>query len=756
MPNFATLKPVDSAQPNFNTLKPVDSTPKPVQPKSIIDHIFNFADTVTNLVGARSVADTFGSELARIGKTPEQRKFIEDTAPTPLQTAGSALQTGLLFAPFGTAAKAIGAGARALGAGAKLSKFAGVLGTSAGAGYGFDVGSNLQEGKTGAEALKPSVATGIGTAIPFVPPVVKGAVRLGAESLGVTTGAQYGAVKELFNAAVKGGSAHQAAIDAMRGNATPEQIVQEARSALGQIKASRSEAYQSSLARLKDIKESYDITPIIDSVASNLEKFGLRVGQKGEIDFSRSPIRFNTQAQADITKIVDTMKDFGSQKGDRTVIGLDSLKRAFSDLYTPSSEARAFVQSVKTSVRDVLSKVEGYDQMSSNYEDKTHLITDIQKSLSLGDKASIDTAFRKLTTVLRTNNEERRALVSELDAISGGRLAPLIAGQQMDEILPRGIARQIEGFGALGTILAGFGTHIIAALPFASPRIVGEMINALGIGARATNYILKAIGVKDAKFIGDTFLESRTGQAATDYAKNVQVGLSMKNVGRKYSDELSDAIHKELNAHDMMPGAKVNNPFGAEVAKLTPDEKFLLSEVSDKVKAGKTLTQKEVLQADAALQKQGTDVLKPVNMGEAPFEPVTKAKINNPLGATINGKAAPLRDKPTGQYAGSKAAIPKELEPLAAAKAKATELGITDTSVGAGFTPFKAVFRSFKDPKGIEQTLRAVTDSLAGFSLKKNFGETLEQFFARNPAQKVRYDQYKAVQDYLNKVTGKK
>lgn len=479
----------------------------PAKPGSIIDSIFNAATQFVDFLGGKHVADTFGTEIARIGKSPQDQANIEAMAPTVAQTTGSALQLGSLFAPVGAEAKILSKGAQAVGVGPKVAKVIGNVGVGAATGFGLDVGQNLADGKTGTDVLTPGGITAVGAAIPLAGPVIKGATRLGAEALGVTTGTGYGAIKELFNASAKGGAAAETARNALRGNTTPEQIVQEAKGALDQIKSSRSQVYQNSLAKLKESKQTFDITPVIDSVATNLEKFGIRVGQQGEIDFSRSPLRFNSAAQTDITQIVNTMKDFGSNKGDRTVIGLDSLKRAFSDLYTPSGEARAFVQSVKSSVRDILGQVPGYDAMSTNYEEKTHLINDIQKSLSLGDKASIDTAFKKLTTVLRTNNEERRVLVEELNAVSGGKLVPMIAGQQMGEILPRGIARQIEGFGALGTILAGFGAPLLKMAVFASPRVVGELVNALGIGARASKYLMDVLGTKSAQFPGDSLLK---------------------------------------------------------------------------------------------------------------------------------------------------------------------------------------------------------------------------------------------------------
>ena len=462
---------------------------------SVIDSIF----------GGGKIGEAIGTGIGYAMASPEEKKFYDTSIPSAGELAGSALQSASLFTPVGRVAGAIGTGLTKAGLGLG-AKTIGNIGAGAVAGEAFDVASNLQQGKTGLDVVKPGLGTAIGGGIPLVGPAVRGVTRLGAESLGVSTGAGYGAIKELFNASAKGGQVKKTAIEALRGQIAPEQIVNEAKGALDQIKQSRTSAYTTSLAQLKENKQSFDISPVIKSVKDNLNKFGVHIGQDGVLDFSRSPIRFDSTAQKDITDVVETMKSFGSQAEDRTVIGLDSLKRAFSDKFSPSSSVRSFVTDVSSSVRDVLKQVPGYDDMATNYAEKTKTINAIQKDLSLGNKVGIDSAFKKLTTVLRTNNEERKVLVEELNAISGGKLVPMIAGQQMSELLPRGIARQIEGFGALGSVVAGFGLPLLKLALVASPRVVGEVVNALGIGKRATTYLLDTLGVKGLVSPGDAIL----------------------------------------------------------------------------------------------------------------------------------------------------------------------------------------------------------------------------------------------------------
>lgn len=447
---------------------------------------------------------------------PQQKAFGQGGGK---QIAGEALETASYLAPYGAMAKGLGVGAKTIGLGSKTAKTVGNITSGAAGGYGFDVGGKLQEGKSVGESLKPGMATAIGAAIPAAGPLVKagakGVGRVAGESLGVSTGTGYGAVKEAWQAALQGGKRGQEYLAGLRGTAVPEQIVGEAKDSLGQIIKTRRDAYTQQLGTLAKNETTHDISPIIKEIQKQLTNFKIKTTPQG-LDFSRSPLRFNKPAQQDITTIIETMKDFGTRPGDRTVIGIDSLKRALGDLYTPSGEARAFVQGVKNSTKDILKKVPGYDTLTKNYAEKTDLIHDIQKALSLGDKSSVDTAFKKLTTALRTNNEFRKELIAELDKASGGHISSKIAGQQMSELLPRGIMRQIGGVGAVGGLATGVGiVPLLKAALFTSPRLVGEFINALGFSVRKTkggvgglwNAIEKtATGGQPLQFPGDKLL----------------------------------------------------------------------------------------------------------------------------------------------------------------------------------------------------------------------------------------------------------
>lgn len=358
--------------------------------------------------------------------------------------------------------------------------------------------------------------------------------RGAGEVVGATTGAGYGAVKETFNAARRGGAGSVASKEALRGTATPEQIVNEAKGALSTIYQGRTNDYVKQLETVTDNTKSYDISPIFKELDTQLKNFKVVKKPDGTLDFSRSPIRFDKSAQGDIQYMVDTMKDFGLREGDRTVVGLDSLKRAFGDLYQPSGQARAFVTAVKDRTREILKEAPGYDKLTNDYEKTTGLIKEIERGLSLTDRASTDTAFRKLTTVLRTNNEFRKQLVDELNAISGGTLVPKIAGQQMSEYLPRGVIRPIAVGG--GAYFSGFSlAPLIPLLTLGSPRAVGEVVRALGLGLGKTQKVLQLLGQKS------NAAATATKEATKRVFGKPRGGLSIEDVNK-----VSPSIFKGL------------------------------------------------------------------------------------------------------------------------------------------------------------------------------------------------------------------
>jgi hypothetical protein len=221
------------------------------------------------------------------------------------------------------------------------------------------------------------------------------------------------------------------------------------------------------------------------------------------MDFSRAAL--DESSANDVKRIAESVDSWGTQPGDNTVKGLDILKRKIDDFYSPSSEARAFVSSLKNKVKStIVDAVPEYASMTKKYEQASETIKDISKELSLGPNSNSGTVMRKLKQSLRQNFDLRKEFVSQLDKAGKGHIMESIAGAELNPMMPRGMMRAVAG----GDILAGIGMHrpeMMAALPLTSPRLMGEAALKAGQATRLAtpffnNVPASSIGMRSAMY----------------------------------------------------------------------------------------------------------------------------------------------------------------------------------------------------------------------------------------------------------------
>jgi hypothetical protein len=248
------------------------------------------------------------------------------------------------------------------------------------------------------------------------------------------------------------------------------------------------------LSNLKGDPSTYDISPVMNQFDTQLGKFGITKATDGTLDFSRSTI----SDSADINKInniYEDLKSWGTKPGDRTAVGIDTLKRRLGNYYSPTSDIRAMTSSLKQSARGVLENAPGYTDAMKNYADMSDQISDIKKGLSLGDNAMVETTFKKLTGAFKQNNEFRKSLIQELDKATGGQLLPKIAGQQMSSWMPRGLMKTVEGAGGVASLMTGGSgmLPLLGTVMATSPKLVGEFIRTLHLPAAGVNKVMELL-----------------------------------------------------------------------------------------------------------------------------------------------------------------------------------------------------------------------------------------------------------------------
>lgn len=345
-------------------------------------------------------------------------------------------------------------------------------------------------------------ARGVGTQVSRVAPSVGGAITKAAEAtaktasyvdplsatvkattaglgqvlpaiLGATTGAGTQPIQEAFKAGKTGGEASQAFRQNIRGQADMLDVLNAAKANLQTIGESRQAAYRQSMDAIKSDKTVLDLTGVDAAVNQALNRTTFKGQVKDELA--------NTKLK-DVQAIVDEWKALDPAEF-HTPEGLDALKQRIGaeldKIPFEQKNARAVVGSVYDATKKEISKqAPTYDKTMKSYSEASDLIREIERSLSLGQKSSADTALRKLQSIMRnnvnTNYGQRSVLMKELEEQGGRALAPSLAGQALSTPIPRGIQQATGPLGVFGAFQMAGTPEALMLGAASSPRVVGE------------------------------------------------------------------------------------------------------------------------------------------------------------------------------------------------------------------------------------------------------------------------------------------
>lgn len=403
--------------------------------------------------------------------------------------------------------------------------------TEAGQEYTKDVGDFITESKVegaiGIPALGRLSNIGTGTAIKegvsqvgskvgqglkkITPKVESG---LTSQLFGMTTGAGKNPIRIAFETGKQGTKKEvDAFLKGIDGNASPESLVQRANNALNQIKKQVGLEYQANKAKLQTDKKIIGFDDI-DAVLDDIKQAG---------KFERTTINPSTVAmQTKIRKIVNAWKKKNPNKY-HTPEGIDALKRRIGDLYDstqPGTQERLVVDKVYNSIGDTIrANAPIYDNMMSQYAQGKNLIREIQDTFSLKEKKSVDTQFRKLTSILRdgvnANFGERFNLAQRLNKLDP-TLFPELAGESLKSLTPQGIQRAVGSGNILGNLYYGLDPLALSSLLTQSPKLVGKSAFKLGQGVRGVQNLSQQIGSKIKTPEMPSLVGTGSTQAVTD------------------------------------------------------------------------------------------------------------------------------------------------------------------------------------------------------------------------------------------------
>jgi len=299
------------------------------------------------------------------------------------------------------------------------------------------------------------------------------------QALGLTTGVGGESIGQAYKAGLAGGEAAEALKANMRGNVEQTAVLDAAKQNLAELGRQRQQAYRANMQNIKGDKSILDFTGIDKAITDAQSK----VVFKGKIK--------NEAAAQKLAEVEAKVADWKSlDPADfHTPEGLDALKQSIGETLESipfeSTQQRLVVGEVYNSVKNEINKqAPTYAKTMKAYADASEQIKEIEKALSLGKKASVDTAMRKLQSLMRnnvnTNYGQRMKLAQELEAAGGRQLLPSLAGQSLNQLVPRGIQGATSIPTSLGAFSLGGLPATLAYGAVSSPRLAGEAAYGAG------------------------------------------------------------------------------------------------------------------------------------------------------------------------------------------------------------------------------------------------------------------------------------
>lgn len=388
-----------------------------------------------------------------------QEKFAEENPMT-----STALQVGgALASPINKL------GANAIQKATGLGKIATGVGVGAGTGaiYGAGRAESLEELP---QTVIEDTQTGgiVGGALPIAGQAVKGLGKLGSELLGITTGTGSRSIGQAYKA---GQSGSKTFLENMRGKVSKTDVVDTARDELNKMKMVKNAEYANNIEAIKTDKTTLDLQGVIKKLQGIKKDYN--VG-----GFSKA----GKSTQKAIDEVSDIVDEFAQRPEIHTAEGFDALKQRIYDISFPVEErqANSVIKQMGNTVKSEINKqAPTYAKTMKEYTEASNTIRELENALSLKEGKSVDTALRKLQSAFRNNVSSNYGTRGDLvEKLGGDELADAIAGQNLADIMPRGLVGRLAGG-------AGVYTQNIPAILGASPRLVGESVYYLGKASNA-------------------------------------------------------------------------------------------------------------------------------------------------------------------------------------------------------------------------------------------------------------------------------
>jgi hypothetical protein len=416
-----------------------------------------------------------GNRLVEVGGA------MTEGAKSVAPVSGTVGQIGSYVLPFGAAQKTLNTVAQVPQVAKTLNmipSFARATGQQAA--IGGATGYALTPDQENREQGATFGAVG-GAAGELIRPIAKATGNLTSEIIGNLSGVGSQAYKTAYNAAVQGGDKLKALASNLRKQDPMENVVNDAVLGLTNMGKNLQNQYRSGMVNIKNDKTVLDFTGI-DKAINNAQNLGT---YKGTVT--------NQDIVDQVSKVRTFVDDWKSKNPAdfHTPEGMDELKKAVGGMLEKipfnESEVRKAVGGVYSSIKDEIKKqAPVYEEVMKKYSEGLDYASELKKSLSIGNKASVDTSLRKLQSVMRdnvnTNYGNRVNYAEMLEQASGKPIMAQLAGQALSSPTPRGLQRLLPSVTGAGAFTLD--PMLLATLPAQSPRLMGEATILAGKASR--------------------------------------------------------------------------------------------------------------------------------------------------------------------------------------------------------------------------------------------------------------------------------
>lgn len=481
--------------PQYSSKVTTTPTAKPPEKPGILKSIYN--DVVGTLlakpsaraaqalagvteIGARALGfNDYANRIESKLNKPVPTLFGIDVAPpsnntaTALkETAGDALKTASYLFPYGKVAGA----AEKIAApviGKTLGKLGGNVASGVSAGYGFDVGNNLQADKPLSESFTPGAGTLFGGALPFVPPVLKGASNFAKKTAKFGTSQATGFAPETIEQVVaKPGAFSRTAIrEADRGEFAKDisKTISQERAAVSQ----QGKLYEP----LRSAQGTVSVPK--NTVVDTLAKYGLKVDGKGKIITSAES---RPMSKTDIKQIEDFIKQYGSDKLSNNAYF--NAKQRLSQLSKyeqgRADTARSLARDLRGAYEQIGDKqIAGLQELDATYAPLRKQLSGLSKDYLNADGTLKDGAATKIANL---NNKGREAVLERLEKVRpgiAGEIKVLRAIEDIENASGIKVGTYARGAIGAGALVTGNIPAAVAAV-LSQPEIALQLLRGLG------------------------------------------------------------------------------------------------------------------------------------------------------------------------------------------------------------------------------------------------------------------------------------